>query len=256
MHRFLFVTLVFLFCLSKAFGAALPVLVYHHIQEKVTSDVSCTPEDFEAQIKAMKDAGFTALSLAETAEFLSGGLKDIEKPVLITFDDGYESLYEYAYPTAKKHEVKMTIFVITARLGKKPQFTKYLSREQIKEMHDSGYFEFGSHTHDLHTDTIRIFEAFKISDSSNPVIDLVKKDLKKSAETIRTIIGSAPVALAWPYGKFNAHFTEAAVENGFKIHFTSIPGTNKADSGLFGVKRIPVTARDTVFSVLKKLGHR
>lgn len=256
MHRFLYVTLVLLLWLSKAFGETLPVLVYHHIQKKVTSDVSCTPENFEAQIKAIKEAGFMPLSISETAEFLSGGLKDTKKPVLITFDDGYESLYEYAYPTAKKQQVKMTIFVITARIGKKPQFTRYLNKEQIKEMHDSGYFEFGSHTHDLHTDTLRIFDAFKISDNSNPVIELIKKDLASSAETLKAVIGTAPISIAWPYGKFNEYFTEAAVQNGFKVHFTSIAGTNKRGSGVYKVKRIPVTARDTVFSVLRKLGHR
>ncbi|MDD3148568.1 MAG: polysaccharide deacetylase family protein, partial [Candidatus Riflebacteria bacterium] len=115
-------------------AAVLPVLVYHHIQEHVTSDVSCTPEQFAAQIMALKKAGYTPISLTQARLFLAGALCDIARPVLITFDDGYESLYTYALPVAKKLEVPMSIFVVTARIGRKPQFARYLSDNQIREM--------------------------------------------------------------------------------------------------------------------------
>lgn len=229
----------------------LPVLVYHHIQEKVQSDVSCTPEQFDLQIAALKQSGFTPLNLAQTRLYLAGALKDFIKPVLITFDDGYESLYHYARPVAEKYQVPMTVFVITARIGRKPQFAAYLNERQIKEMADSGFFDFGSHTHDLHTDSITIFNAFEPTDE-NPVLVLLQRDLRMSSQRFELILGQRPTAIAWPYGKYNSAFSSIARKSGFRLHFTSASGYNEPGANPFAIKRIPITSRDTPESVLKK----
>jgi peptidoglycan/xylan/chitin deacetylase (PgdA/CDA1 family) len=232
-----------------------PVLVYHHIQPETTSDVSCTPEQFESQMQAILAAGFTPLSLEQMARFLKGSLPEsIEKPVLITFDDGYESLYFYALPVARKLKIPMTVFVVTSRIGRRPQFADYLREEQIREMSASGFWEFGSHTHDLHTDSIRIFDAFGPV-RNNPVLELLSRDLRASVNRLESIIGKKPGAIAWPYGKFNAHFTQIARDCGFKLHFTSCSGYNEAGANPFAIKRLPVSSRDNAFSVLKKVSR-
>lgn len=235
--------------LSKA--AFLPVLVYHHIQEKVQSDVSCTPEQFAQQIAALKNAGYTPLTLAQSRLYLAGALEDIARPVLITFDDGYESLFYYALPVAVANKVPMTVFVITARLGRKIQFSEYLNERQVKEMAASGFFEFGSHTHDLHTDSIMIYDAFGAI-AENPVLHLLERDLRMSAARLDSILGTRPLAIAWPYGKFNHNFSAIARRSGFRLHFTSAFGYNEPGANPFAIKRIPITARDTPESVLKK----
>lgn len=232
--------------------AFLPVLVYHHIQEKVQSDVACTPEQFEMQILALKNAGFTPITLAQTRLFLAGVLNDkITSPVLITFDDGYESLHQYALPVARKYRFCMSVFIVTGRIGRKLQFASYLTENQIREMSASGLFEFGSHTHDLHTEITRIYDAFNLS-TENPVANLLNRDLRISSAHLENITGKRPDALAWPYGKFNSDLTGIARRNGFKIHFTSNFGYNEAGSNPFMVKRIPITSRDTPENVVKK----
>jgi len=232
-----------------------PVLVYHHIQPETTSDVSCTPEQFESQMLAILDAGFTPLNLEQMARFLKGGLPEsIEKPMLITFDDGYESLYFYALPVARKLKIPMTVFVITSRIGRRPQFADYLREEQIREMSESGFWEFGSHTHDLHTDSVRIFEAFGPV-KNNPVLELLSRDLRASLTRLEAIIGKKPEAIAWPYGKFNAQYTQTARECGFKLHFTSCSGYNEAGANPFAIKRLPVSSRDNASSIMKKLSR-
>lgn len=232
-------------------AAVLPVLVYHHIQEQVQSDVSCTPEQFESQILALQKAGYTPITLAQTRLFLAGALNGIEKPVLITFDDGYESLYTYALPLAKRFKVPMSVFVVTARIGRKPQFARYLGDNQIREMAASGYFDFGSHTHDLHTESTRIFDAFG-SGADNPILRLLNRDLRLSSARLEGLIGRRPEAIAWPYGRFNSEYAAIARQNGFKLHFTSASGYNEPCSNPYSIKRIPVTARDTPLSVLRK----
>jgi len=233
----------------------LPVLVYHHIQDPVKSDVSCTPEQFDLQIAALIQAGYTPITLSQARLFLAGALRNIDKPVLITFDDGYESLYFHAKPVAEKYRAPMTVFVITARIGRRLQFANYLNERQIKEMTDCGFFDFGSHTHDLHTDSVAIFDAFEPTDE-NPVLLLLQRDLRMSSQRFEIITGRRPEAIAWPYGKYNAAFSAIARKSGFKMHFTSASGYNEPGANPFAIKRIPVTSRDTPESVLKKASGR
>ena len=229
----------------------LAVLVYHHIQQKVTSDVSCTPEQFAEHIQALRDAGFTPVNLIQTRLFLAGSLEGIDRPVLITFDDGYESLYHFALPVAKKLKVPMTVFMITSRASRRIQFAEYLTERQIKEMAGSGWFDFGSHTHDLHADTLTIFNAFA-GHPENPVLRLLQRDLRISSARLENIVGARPIALAWPYGKFNGEFTTIARNSGFRLHFTSVYGYNEPGANPFAIKRIPVTSRDSAESVVRK----
>lgn len=233
----------------------LPVLVYHHIQKEVKSDVSCSPEQFELQISALLNAGFTPLTLEQTAVFLAGALDEkILKPVLITFDDGYDSLYQYALPISKTYSVPMSVFIVTSRIGRRLQFSEYLQESQIKEMNESGFWGFGSHTHDLHTDTMMIFKAFGTV-VNNPVLELMKRDLTMSVSRLESILGKKPIAIAWPYGKFNSDTSGLARKAGFKLHFTSCFGYNEVGANPFSIKRIPVSSRDNAFSVLKKVSR-
>lgn len=229
----------------------LPVLVYHHIQLEVQSDVSCTPQQFKSQMQALLDHGFTLINLRQTRLFLAGALDSVEKPVLITFDDGYESLYHYALPVAEELKIPMTVFIITSRIGRQPQFASYLDESQIISMHKSGYFDFGSHTHDLHVDILRIYEAFT-SSSINPVISLMRRDLRQSSDRLLSLTGERPSAIAWPYGKHNHETTQVARDEGFSMHFTSRYGYNEPGVNPFAIKRIPVSARDDQASVIRK----
>ena len=234
----------------------LPVLVYHHIQMPVKSDVSCTPSMFEDQMIALINAGFTPLTIPQTKSFLAGTLPEtIKKPVLITFDDGYESLYHYALPISLKYRIPMTVFVITSRIGQKPQFSPYLKESQIKEMHDSGLWYFGSHTHNLHTESIRIYNAFG-GGKINPVLEELRDDLAVSSKCLENITGVPTEILAWPYGKHNIEYSIIARAVGYKMHFTSIGGFNEPNSNPYSIKRIPVSARDTSSSVVKKCRAR
>lgn len=229
------------------------VLVYHHIEDPITSDVSCTPESFLSQMSALVKEGFTPITLDQTRLFLTCGLPEIAKPVLITFDDGYESLFHHALPVARRLKIPMTVFVVTSRIGLKPQFTPYLTEAEIREMSDSGYFDFGSHSDDLHLNHLQIFKAFLTR--PNPVLKLLRDDLAASKARLERITGRPVCTLAWPYGKYNDLTRDVARKSGFYLHFTSQSGYNEPGSNPFGIKRIPVTSRDTPASVLKKAGN-
>lgn len=203
-------------------------------------------------MEALLRANFLPLTLEQARLYLAGCLPLVHRPVLITFDDGYESLYHFALPIAKVFRIPMTVFVVTSRIGLQPQFTRYLSGEQIKIMADSGFFEFGSHSHDLHVNILPLFQAFHTT--PNPVMRLIADDLATSKATLEDLIHRPINALAWPYGKYNDALRKIARDCGFQMHFTSQFGFNEPGSDPFAIKRIPVTSRDSAQNILKKLG--
>ena len=75
-----------------------PILMYHHLSEDVTNSEMVSPEQFEAQIRALAEAGYTGISFDELQAYVLRGEPLPEKPVVITFDDGYRSNYTLAYP--------------------------------------------------------------------------------------------------------------------------------------------------------------
>ncbi|MDN5301285.1 MAG: hypothetical protein PWQ60_799, partial [Thermoanaerobacteraceae bacterium] len=142
---------------SKPFIA---VLAYHHIipgqlPKGATSRAVIPLSEFEAQMKYLYDNGYYTASLKDVEDFIYHKKALPEKTVLITFDDGYESNFVYAFPVLKNYNFKATIFLIGKSIVQKeepfnPNRLSMLSIREIKEMLDSGLVEFGSHTFDAH----------------------------------------------------------------------------------------------------------
>lgn len=122
--------------------ATVPILMYHYIStppvatDKIRVGLSVTPEMFEAQVKLLVDNGFTTISLFDLYSHLATGQALPDKPIVLTFDDGYVDNYEYAYPILKKYHSTGTFFVLTGPADSKDP--AYMSWEMIKEMSDAG----------------------------------------------------------------------------------------------------------------------
>lgn len=137
----------------------IPILMYHHITPDaniVRSDMTITPERFEEHIVDLFAMGYTPVFLEELISFVESGEKLPEKPICITFDDGYLSNYEYAFPILKKYNTKANIAVIGATIGAteykdtKYKMIPHFTKEQAKEMEESGLISIISHTYDMH----------------------------------------------------------------------------------------------------------
>lgn len=124
--------------------------MYHHVfvpsadADAIRRDLSVSPQKFEAQLKYLKDAGFTSISLHDLMLHLAAGYSIPEKPIIFTFDDGYVDNYEFAYPLLRKYGFTGTFFLVTAFLDEgRPE---YVSWDNVIEMH-SGGMEFGAHSY-------------------------------------------------------------------------------------------------------------
>lgn len=169
--------------------APITVLMYHHIAPippgSTLPGLYHQPEVFEDQLRTMKLACFSGVFASEVGRYLQGDYQLPAKPVVVTFDDGYEDMYTSAYPLLKKYGMKGTMYIIVEALG----LPGYLTKEQVKEMADSGYVEIASHTLN-HVN-------LKQSSDAKSLREIV--DSKKQLEEIT---GKPVTGFAYPFGFF------------------------------------------------------
>ncbi|MFN8606686.1 MAG: polysaccharide deacetylase family protein [Vulcanimicrobiota bacterium] len=244
MKRFL------LWCLLSALGVAQPrylaVLCYHQIHTQADTEMVTTPARFREQLDFLQQQGYQTVTLAEARAFVCGKSK-IARPLLITFDDGYDGVYRYAYPELKKHKMRAVVFLVVSQVDRlKP--TAHLTRPQLREMADSGVFEFGSHTYDLHVPIPERHQAGLVSAAG------IRRDLIRSREVLQGWLNRPVRALAWPYGHYDDACLKLAQQSGFQLVFTTDYGYNLPGCGPWRICRIRLSSVfDTVEVLRSKL---
>lgn len=213
------------------------ILLYHNISKTISPYGAIVfPEVFRKHLKFIKNKGIKFLTPDEFFEADSG--------VLLTFDDGFIDLYEFAFPIIREENIPAVIFVVSGYAGKKndwevtmgKSFT-HLSWGKIKEMHKYGV-TIGSHSH-LHPDY------------SRSPHDVVKKDMKESLEIISDKIGERIKYLSYPFGRIRESQIELVGEVGYEKAFISTPNQN--DNPYF-LGRWAVYTIDTLFNLSAKVG--
>ncbi len=225
----------------------LPVLCYHDLQPHPKNIMTTTPQLFAAQMAYLKGHGYHPVGLFEVKEFLAGRRKLEGKPVLLTFDDGYEGVYRYAFPILQRYRFKAVTFLVTSQVGvSKP--TPHLTWKQIEKMHASGLMEFGSHTHSMHLPLPESLTNQQISRYG------LQRDLIRSREALIEHRLGEGRALAWPYGHYDDRCIEIARKAGFRLLFTTDYGRNVPASGVLRVRRVRLSSEyDTIERLEQKL---
>jgi biofilm PGA synthesis lipoprotein PgaB len=238
------------------------VLEYHHI-DFVESDYTITQEAFKEQMKALQANHYRVISMPDFIEFLKGRKPVPPDAVVITFDDGYESFYQYAYPILKGLNMTATNFLIINDLETHPGIS-FLAWKQIEEMNKQG-FSFYSHTFNSHdtatganskqvgllTDPIYLEENKRV-ESPDEYAQRIKADLSKADQIIQSKLGPQDNLLCFPHGRYNQNLITLANEVGIQYFFTGIDGLNTPGTKL--VKRINAgLPKVTADKLIKKL---
>ena len=126
----------------------LPILMYHDVTDGPTSDnpMVVTTEKLEGDLCWLKENGYHTILPRE----LTAGEPLPEKPVMITFDDGYVSNYRLLFPLLQKYQMKAAICLIVSLTDEDPEGHGHLTWDMCREMRASGLVEIGSHTYALH----------------------------------------------------------------------------------------------------------
>jgi hypothetical protein len=105
---------------------------------------------FERQMQYLVTRGYHTVTLDDVHEWQMGRRELPAKSVVITFDDGEESQYHYAYPVLRKYGLHAALFVVTSRVGTTWNGMRCINWSHLREMQRSGVFDIESHTHDMH----------------------------------------------------------------------------------------------------------
>jgi peptidoglycan/xylan/chitin deacetylase (PgdA/CDA1 family) len=207
--------------LLRVFGYVVLSLPLLGDSELWTTSVS----EFERHMEYLESRGYHAVTLGELHEWQMGRRELPARPVVITFDDGDQSVYDLAFPILARLGFRATLFVVTSRVGTRWNEVECLDWAQLRELEQSGVFQIESHTHDMHykvevDGTARpVFVAasehgYEVGGAANGE-DAVRDDLTLSYEAIGRHIGRAPSFLAWPYGAATPELDRVAREVGF-----------------------------------------
>ncbi len=222
-----------------------PILLYHHIADEAFSggnEVSLiSPYDFRLHMTAIK-ANFTPISLRQYYEYVNctdGSVTLPEDPIIVTFDDGYLSNYEIAYPILKELEIPATIFVVTDTVGEQAGGGvvnySHFTWEQAREMESSGLIEIQSHTAG-HVELAAL-------DHNELVLQL-----RRSKYAIEKNLGRTCDMIAFPYGSYNDTVVRASCAAGYKLQARVDNKTSKEDfevnlpsEGVEGLTRMTIS---------------
>lgn len=188
--------------------ARVPVLMYHDVLEPPEVFFDLTPADFEAHLQTILDNGLTPISPDQLVWHLRTGAPLPEKPVLISFDDGYVGHYEHVYPLLQKYQVPATFFVFPGKVDGDVAGRSTLTWDQLKVMAADPLVTIASHsvTHpaDLRT----------LSDD-----DLVY-EVVESKRRLESELGVPIRYFSYPTGHYDERVAQAVDNAGYLAAFT------------------------------------
>lgn len=222
----------------------IPIFVYHDLvqdESQIEYDyMQTTTEIFEKQITTLMKLGYKPISYQDLIDYKSGTKALPKWSFIITFDDGYSGIYDYAFEIAKKYNIPMTSFLIDDKVGE----AGYYTWEQAKEMHDSGLMSIYSHGY-THAEYDKESVDKLVTDTENAyqslVTNLEDEDLLK--------------VFTYPYGLYTEEEKEALKEAGFIQNLTDNKVNTSEDLNLYGLHRM-YPLDDSVFKILLKIQYR
>ncbi|MGD9678471.1 MAG: polysaccharide deacetylase family protein [Vulcanibacillus sp.] len=220
------------------------VLMYHHIDPTFKSSATIPPELFEEQINYLVSKGYNFISMSQFEDYLYKNAEIPKNSVLITFDDGYRSYFEYAYPVLKEYNISSTNFVIGEWIDKESGLSRLTSSDMIELANDS-IVDLQSHSYLLHKKTAELKPYLTTNISIGGVYETqveyynrIKSDLEKNKNDIEAVTTDKVYSFAYPYGAYNISSINALKETGHTLAFTINKGIINRKSNPYLLNRI------------------
>lgn len=205
----------------------IPILLYHYVEyvkdegDTIRKSLNIIPAVFDEEVKTLKNAGYTFLTPKDLADILDEKMGLPQRPVILTFDDGYRDFYTDVFPILKKYNVKAVAYIVPNFLNKPNNMDLW----QLKEIVKSGLVEIGAHTMD-HTYLAGL------------PLKRVKYEVEMSKNYLEKNLNVLVVSFAYPYGAFDNQAIDVVRNAGFKTAITTINGTLITDTNRFFLYRI------------------
>jgi peptidoglycan/xylan/chitin deacetylase (PgdA/CDA1 family) len=184
----------------------IPIFTFHAL-DNGASPIASSPRAFVSGLQTLNDKGFHTIGLCEVAQCIARKLPFPAHSVVLTFDDGYASVYDTAFPLLQKYGMTATVFLRanaeTTRFANVPfpsmNGRAMLSWRQVRELCHYG-IEIGAHTLS-HPDLTRL------------AVSQARDEIVRSKEIIQDILGAPVTSFAYPFGRYNQAAYEIVQEN-------------------------------------------
>ncbi len=216
--------------------------MYHNIKDldsnanKVAVDFTVAPKNFLAQIDWLAQHGYQTITMAQLSAHLTARSPLPTKPIVISFDDGWEEGYAIAFPALKKSNFVGTYFVYTQPIDRSPL---YLSWKQIEEMSAAG-MSFQAHTL-THPDLRKLS------------VETMTHEITESKKVLETRLSMPVVSFAYPFGEYNSAVLDEVKRAGFESAVTIDPGYRQRADRIFQLQRIRISYNDSLQDFMAKL---
>lgn len=207
----------------------IPILMYHYIgnnpdpADVARDNLSVAPDKFDEQMGYLSKSGYSPIILDTMVAGLGKQITLPEKPIVLTFDDGYIDFYFNAFPILQKYSFKSVVFLPTGLVGKK----SYLTWDMISKMHSSGLVSFQAHS---------VNHAHLTSISHESLISEVGESKKTLQEKL-----SVPVNfIAYPYGASNGDVISAVKGSGYIGALGTWTSSIQSEGTIYNMPRIKI----------------
>jgi peptidoglycan/xylan/chitin deacetylase (PgdA/CDA1 family) len=192
-----------------------------------------SPAAFDRQMGALQAMGFSSVPLGHFRDALK-----VKRPVVITFDDGYQNFYDHALPSLKKRGLAATVFLVSGQIGGTNEWDaklgdveeRLMTAEMIASARKEG-IEFGSHTSN-HANLTKVDA------------DTAWREICDSRCDLEERLGEPVSTFAYPYGAENSEVREMVSKAGYRFACSTRKGANDSTTDPFALKRINIR-RDT-----------
>jgi peptidoglycan/xylan/chitin deacetylase (PgdA/CDA1 family) len=260
MHAFMRILLTFLVSLSvqvapigepprradETTPLRVPILMYHYISanpkwpdDPLRTQLSVPPQQFAAQLDYLQRASYTTITLDDLTAALRDGAPLPGKPLILTFDDGYEDFYTNAYPLLQQYNDKATIYIISHKVG----LQGYMTWEQLRELAASPLITIGAHT--------RTHPALATLSAEQSW-----EEMAGSKTDLEGELGIAVRHLAYPYGSFSTTTLEQAQQIGFDTAVTTHEGLSHSADHILALRRVRVNGGAGLRDLIEGLAGR
>lgn len=215
-----------------------PILMYHHVGDsfdQVAADLTVSPQDFEAQVKYFKESGYNSVTLKEAYNAFENKAALPSKPIVFTFDDGYEDAFVNAVPILKKYGYVGSFAIATELLGR-PSYgvwnDVFFAKNQGMEI---------------------ISHSENHLDLSKPIYsnDDLYREIYLSKQILEEKLGTQIDFFVYPYGRLNNTVEQMVRDAGYKMALTTEHGTNIRENYLFEGQRVRVHGQDGLLKLKK-----
>jgi len=239
-----------------------PIIMYHSILKdtKKSGKYVITPSQLEADLKYIRDNGYTTIVMQDLIDYVYNGAELPEKPIILTFDDGYYNNYLYAYPLLKTYNQKAVISIIgkyTDMYTENPDENAnyaHVTWDNANEMQNSGFVEIQNHSYDMHTtDKGRNGTKKKKGETSEQYKKVLNDDIGRLQGMFLERMGYKPTTFTYPFGSISLESVDIIKDMGFVASLSCESGMNKLKRDpeeLYRMKRYIRTPKESVEEIL------